>query len=86
MLLSHQQCASHHSFPALPSGLWEVCFTNYHDYTYRYDRIYDGCYWTLDEEMHVISDQLKRREFYGTCISHATFSHSLIYSILLIVI
>lgn len=44
------------------TGLWEACFSNYHDYTYRYDRIYDGCYWTLDEETHVIAEQLRRRE------------------------
>lgn len=47
----------------LNTGLWEVCFHNYHDYTYRYDRVYDGCYWSLDEEMHVIADQLQRPFF-----------------------
>ncbi|KAA0203659.1 hypothetical protein HAZT_HAZT007401 [Hyalella azteca] len=42
-------------------GLWQACFRNYRDYRYFYDRIYDGCYWTLSEEMHVIDDQIRKR-------------------------
>lgn len=51
--------------PSFSEGLWQACFDNYHDYRYLYDRIYDGCYWTLAEEMHVIEDQMRRRERCG---------------------
>ncbi|XP_018018772.1 uncharacterized protein LOC108675284 isoform X3 [Hyalella azteca] len=44
-------------------GLWQACFRNYRDYRYFYDRIYDGCYWTLSEEMHVIDDQIRKPFF-----------------------
>ncbi|ROT61212.1 uncharacterized protein [Penaeus vannamei] len=60
----------------LNTGLWEACFSNYHDYTYRYDRIYDGCYWTLDEETHVIAEQL-RRPFFVTVQVFYTFCFTL---------
>jgi len=43
-------------------GLWQACFKEYTDYKYLYDRVYDGCYWTLAEEMHVIDDQMRRRK------------------------
>lgn len=46
--------------PFLNLGLWQACFQNYKDYRYLYDRVYDGCYWTLAEEMHVIEDQMGR--------------------------
>ncbi|XP_076052808.1 uncharacterized protein LOC143032215 isoform X2 [Oratosquilla oratoria] len=57
-------------------GLWEVCFTTYNDFKYLFDRIYDGCYWTLDEEMHVISDQM-HRPFFVTVQVFFTFCFTL---------
>ena len=44
-------------------GLWQICFNNYEDFKYMYDRVYDGCYWTLDEVMHVRADQMYARKY-----------------------
>jgi len=49
--------------PFLNLGLWTTCFHDYHDLRYLYDRVYNGCYWNLSEEMHVIDYQMKRPFF-----------------------
>jgi len=58
--------------PFLNIGLWEVCFNEFSDLTHRYDRVYDGCYWTLAEELHVIDD-LSRRPFFVAVQTFMTF-------------
>lgn len=65
--------------PFLNLGLWQACFSSYEDYRFLYDRVYDGCYWTLAEEMHVIEDQM-RRPFYIAV--QTLFSFTFILSIL----
>uniref|UniRef100_A0A6G1SBP4 Uncharacterized protein n=1 Tax=Aceria tosichella TaxID=561515 RepID=A0A6G1SBP4_9ACAR len=47
-------------------GLFEVCFTRFHDHHYRYDRIIEGCKWIFDEDLSFLYDFLEQPFFIST--------------------
>ena len=44
-------------------GLFEVCFTKFHDHHYRYDRIVEGCKWIFDEDLIFLYDFLEQCKY-----------------------
>lgn len=44
-------------------GLWEACFEYIEDPHFRYDLVYRGCRWILDEDLYFLAFFLRPRKY-----------------------